>query len=696
MNALPLKTAFLVAIIGVAISGSRVSAAIPLAVPTFNCIGLCWKPSGASSTDICTVRYRKQGAALWNNALDLWYDDRPESRFTASDPVFQSQYKGWINSYRGSIVNLSPGTVYEVRLHLQSSAKDTVFTAATWPETFRIAKTVELPQSSGDSLLINQSGTASGYVLYTHASGKSAEIDVANKRSYCVGIADNVSYVIVHGLALKNGAFAGIRLLGNNHDIIIEECDISGWGRISPDAAFASRGWGEEQNAGIFCNRSTISRIVIQRNRIHNPRYGSNSWFEPVSGTHPEGPQCIAFQNDMQGNLVIRYNTFYSDSNRYFNDVIGGGENNSYAGWPNCDSDIYGNYIADCWDDGIESDGANRNVRIWGNFIEFTYMKISAAPVSIGPLYVWRNLSGVTRQKDSVGNSDVYPDGYGRAFHKTQGAEVGGELLGGRAYLFHNTVLQPPSTNPNRQYIPDQPGSHKVNQGGITKPWGCSSGISNNGCINYISRNNIFNLRSTDGPLFDKSDFSGSDLDYDLWYGNLPGISPVQEAHGINNQPVYDAANGLGRFFLASTSPGFDQGVRIPNFNDDFAGVAPDMGAHEAQAPAMEFGANGYVAGDSEKKTTRYAPHSDGRIDVAYGQQKKLKIRIQIPEAGTAVLRLFNLEGRLIGEHARAYPYAGVFGIAIDDLLRSRRSGEYIVTLQQNGKTTARLIVLVE
>jgi hypothetical protein len=40
--------------------------------------------------------------------------------------------------------------------------------------------------------------------------------------------------------------------------------------------------------------------------------------------------------------------------------------------------------------------------------------------------------------------------------------------------------------------------------------------------------------------------------------------------------------------------------VRIPNFNDDFAGKAPDMGADEAGAPALEFGVQAY--GGREKK----------------------------------------------------------------------------------------------
>ena len=39
---------------------------------------------------------------------------------------------------------------------------------------------------------------------------------------------------------------------------------------------------------------------------------------------------------------------------------------------------------------------------------------------------------------------------------------------------------------------------------------------------------------------------------------------------------------------LTPTSPGYGKGVRIPNFNDDYA--APDMGAHQSGTPAMKLG----------------------------------------------------------------------------------------------------------
>ena len=114
--------------------------------------------------------------------------------------------------------------------------------------------------------------------------------------------------------------------------------------------------------------------LVIQRNRIDHPRSGANDW---ESG-HPSGPQAITLTNSSGGN-VIRYNDIRSTEDHGFNDGFGGGSNISFEGSPNRDSDIYGNIISNCWDDAIESEGANMNVRIWGNYIDKTFAFVATA-----------------------------------------------------------------------------------------------------------------------------------------------------------------------------------------------------------------------------------------------------------------------------------------------------------------------------
>ena len=113
---------------------------------------------------------------------------------------------------------------------------------------------------------------------------------------------------------------------------------------------------------------------------------------------------------------MIRYNECFSDLEHMYNNVIGGGSNGSFRGSPGPDSDIYGNVISHCWDDGLEVEGGSRNVRVWDNYITQAMNMIGNAPASIGPLYIWRNVVGRSQsQPNGVGAGVVIPnfsDGY--------------------------------------------------------------------------------------------------------------------------------------------------------------------------------------------------------------------------------------------------------------------------------------------
>jgi len=512
----------------------------PLAVPTFHCIGIYWSPQEGRSHDLCQVRYRSLGSTGWKEALPLWYDDRGVG--------------GYPTGYRGSIVNLDPGTVYEIKLKLLRNGTEKEIIAETWSENFPIAKTVYLPAgTTRQTFQITESGSPDGYVLYTASPGGTV-IDVGHYRDYCLTV--NASYVIIRGLNLRGANRYGIRLY-DCHDVVIEECDISDFSSIEDD------GWGN-RGAAIFSLSTKLKRIIVQRNKMHHPYSDTNSWSEyrDKYGTyHPRGPKTIGYVNSA-GNHVVRYNEIYSDDDHYFEDCISSGSNN----FPNRDSDIYGNYIANCWDDGIEAEDDNCNVRIWGNFIEWTFVKIAIAPTNVGPVYIWRNVSGIARKNDIEPWNNVERGG----FLKTNDG-------GGKTYVFHNTVLQP------------EPPA------GVGYPLGCSCGLGWGGpMLNTMSRNNILHVYEQGyKSIKDRNYDPFGDYDYDLYNGRIIA-TPGAEPNGIKGVPIYDRNNGFGEFALDSSSPGYDAGVIIPNFNDHYNGAAPDIGAHEADSPPMEFGVNAY------------------------------------------------------------------------------------------------------
>ncbi|MCX7044138.1 MAG: right-handed parallel beta-helix repeat-containing protein [Candidatus Sumerlaeota bacterium] len=517
----------------------------PRAVCTFESIGLYWTPADGAEDRKCRVQYRIAGSQAWREALPMWFDKR-------------------IGEYRGSIVQLRSGTQYEVRLELTGSGTSAELKATTWNESFPIAMTVEVGDMKGRTLVVDQSGAAGGYVLYTHRAGApTAMLDGADSVDQCVEV--KASFVILRELTIRAPKIHGIVLGQDSHDVVIEGCDISGWGRIEKD------GWGVDYDSAVFSRFQPLKRVIIQRNRMHDPRSNANCWQEFREGGeryHPKGPQAIFFSNS-EGNNVLRYNEFTTDDRHFCNDIFGGENNKSLRGYPGTDSDVYGNRVEGCWDDGLEIEGGGCNVRVWGNYIDRTMVKIAIAGMSVGPAYLFRNVAGTSRfGRQGWG---------GGTFIKMGHAPLTG---GGRAYIFHNTILQPKGP-------PQAPDTI-----------GCDEGFAQSGgpeLLGVVSRNNILHIRKVGGSsIRDASKAPAHDYDYDLLSGKVVSAGSP-EPHGIKGVPIYAPNRVAGDFSLDPGSPGFDAGEVIPNFNDGFAGKAPDVGAFEAGAPPMEFGVKAYM-----------------------------------------------------------------------------------------------------
>jgi hypothetical protein len=380
-------------------------------------------------------------------------------------------------------------------------------------------------------------------------------------------------YVIVRGLTLKGASEHALEIGAGAHHVVVERNDISGWGRLQTDASPPDNYWGYDMDAAIYCrDQAGAEQIVVQRNRIHDPRSGSNNWSEPRpaygDNTHPAGPQAVSFES-CGGNNVFRYNEVTSapDGKHWYNDGFGGWENFSTEGFPRADSDIYGNVIANYWDDAIESDGGNRNVRTWGNYLGEGFAKISAATSSVGPYYVFRNLSEKSRYQGGTNTDDIERGPLLKA------GAPDGEPNGGRLYLLHNTMLQPPPVAPE------------------TEPLGAGAGIADSGgtLLNLVSRNNIIHGATVWNTIYCSPCDPSNDFDYDLNSGAVTAYDGA-EAHGFSGTPTYDPANGPNDFALDPTSLGYDTAVVIPGFNADFLGAGPDVGAHERGSASMEFG----------------------------------------------------------------------------------------------------------
>ncbi|TMI71060.1 MAG: hypothetical protein E6H09_14530, partial [Bacteroidetes bacterium] len=556
------------------------------AVPTFQSIGIYWTSSGGNANTVCAVKYRVVGASSWIDGYPLWFDNRAHN---ANDIA---PYQGVVlpaNQYRGSIVGLNSGTSYEIQL--TAGANSVTTTTTTWAETsaWPVNNTTTVANSS-TQLNITTSGTASGYNLYTG----SATIDVANGAANCIYI--NAGYIIIRGLSLKGATEDAIRLGPQAHDVVIENCDISGWGGTTfasdyssfPNTHSAVRVRGKAGNdVGSTENCYGVTRIVVQRNKIHDPRGTAGSW----DNGYPYGPQGVCFQ-EAGGNNVIRYNDIYGSDTKHFQDGIGGLNNFTKSGFPRENTDIYGNKVSYCWDDGIEVEGADCNCRIYGNFLDNTFTGVSSATNSIGPLYIFRNVTYVSRRHGAGatnGSLDIEDRG---PFNKC--GTQNNAAIGGRTFLFHNTVLQP--TEP-----------------GFANPRGLNGGIMDNGggpVQNTFSRNNIWTAAyQGQGGRAVAENYSGTGVGCTYQYdvcntplvllagvaGNILNGNPTYAA-GVPVAPlVINAGPRAQGYDLATNSLGYNAGIVLPNFNDGFAGTAPDVGAYEAGKPLLQFGVTAYL-----------------------------------------------------------------------------------------------------
>jgi hypothetical protein len=502
------------------------------AVPTYEAAGLYWSaPSGAGNAG-CDVRYRRAGDSAWSNGLALWYDASA-------------------NECRGSIVGLAAGTAYEAQLGVGGNFSQSL-SFATWANAKPVASTVKVPGGTA-TVNVTSGGSAAGWVVY---DGGGAVIDGQNSAQYNITV--NASYVIVRNFVLKGAKQDAIRISPNVTDVVIEDNDISGWGRTRDGT------WGTDMDSGIraVCSAETLTRVTIQRNRIHDPRYPANSW----SDGHPAGPQGITFSY-CGGNNVFRWNEIFSSKN-HFNDGMGGEDNFSTTGFPNRDSDVYGNRIEMTWDDALEIEGGNVNVRVWGNYMNNTATGIASTVTSIGPLYVFRNVYNRSRFYEKIASTDS--DDRQPMFKSGSSSSFGN----GRRYLFHNTMLQ-------------------ATQAGLQYPLGGGAGVGGTGDTqlvqNTVSMNNIYHIWKPNSAVYQVG--TTNTFQNDLFNGRMD----TAIVGGIKATPQYAAGNGWqsesgGMYQLAAGTPGYDGGVRIANFNDGFLGAAPDVGAAEAGAGPMRFG----------------------------------------------------------------------------------------------------------
>jgi len=502
----------------------------PVAVATFEAIGVRVPCGGVPKpTERMPVRYRRRADTRWREGLPLFY--------CPTD-----------NEFRGSLVDLEPGTVYEIECWLKNTPEKLLtLSATTWAEEIPIGEVRTLPVGPRrEPLIIRDQGKPDGWIVYRPAAGQQAVIEAGDKGSFALQF-DQASYVMVEGLTIRGGGRDAVNIWGSHH-IRVRGCDIANWGDPGirkeglPGGLYVdARGGRINYHVGVRV-ASGSRQVVVERNFIHSPNGTANSW----EYGHPMGPQGIVLDRT-GGNNVVRHNDIVGSETHWWNDAIESISNGSVTGGPYQDTDIYGNLLAFSNDDGTELDGGQINVRYHRNWIVWALCGISHAPNVSGPSYSFRNLiAGLGEERMAAGS----------AF------KMGGNLLSpGMNVILHNTVY---------------------GAGGGLRSVGYGKGKDRGAYIAY-SRNNVF-AGPGGGDVTNVSRDPRNDFDYDLTSRGKAALGTAGEEHAVTEKPVFlDPEKGDLRF--AKGSSGLDQAFPLPGFNDRYAGKGPDMGALEAGTP---------------------------------------------------------------------------------------------------------------
>jgi hypothetical protein len=333
------------------------------------------------------------------------------------------------------------------------------------------------------------------------------------------------------------------------------------------------------RNARRLVRLNNASHIVFRRNRFEVTVLGLNG----EGAVHDESVGIIVLDNEFHGTTtwprakgieaVYAVNLTGSGHVVAYNRMtnVGDGVHNGSNGRISA-TDYHNNDIFVCTDDGIETDHADTNIRVFRNRITNCFNGISFQPVFGGPVYVWRNV---------IFNTEYSPF----KLHN----EPSGVLL------FHNTTVKRGTPFVIR------PGGDPVSD--------------------VVTRNNLF-IGSGSPALIANTAMVRTDFDNDGYAWGLGGFaewegqgfaSPLAAKQSgrfyarygvISLQPGRDTGPGLKapadhrREYavtdydprLAPNARAIDRGVRIPNFNDRFNGTAPDLGCCEVGEPLPHYG----------------------------------------------------------------------------------------------------------
>lgn len=547
--------------------------------PTLHCLGAYWIVRGDDNANASVaVGYRKAGETDWRTGPPLFRVEKGAHVSKEHEPSPDVPADAWL--FAGSVFRLTPGTDYELKLTLadpDGGAATHTLRARTIDEPTAppadASRTYHVTPGTGGGtgtaadpfkgLSAAQARAEPGTLFLLHAGTYEGPFEVTKNGEpgrpivwRAAGDGEAVLDGRGGGAAERPGAV--VNAMGA-HDVWLERLSIRNgvFGIAANEAArlVIRRCHIRDVDNGIVATRNKGGRLTgffVTDNVIEGPStWPRTRGIEPARGVLISGAGHVIAYNRVRG----------------FADAI------DTAPSPVCAAiDIHNNDLSELTDDGIELDGAQRNVRCYDNRLTNVFQGVSAQPVYGGPAYVLRNaLYNVALAPLKLHNR---PSG---------------------VLFLHNTVVK---AGPPTLIATPEPFS------------------------NCVFRNNLFVGTAAPYAFECTAPAEQCDFDYDGFAGGpFPlflkwnGVRYETAEQVRAKAPIYrhvrtpdagtlfergvrapqDAAGQLpieaNDLRLARGSGAVDAGEPLPGINDGHAGKSPDLGAYEAGAVLPHYGA---------------------------------------------------------------------------------------------------------
>jgi len=559
---------------------------------TLHSIGIEWNLQGdANHNAECDVRFRSKGADEWREALPLF-------RVDYAWYYHKSQAKEPKNMLAGSIMFLTPGREYEVRLDLtdpDGGKESKTLTARTRPLP-------QLPKSGRIFHVISGEGGGAGSDGNPFRGLAAAQAAARPGDLFLLGAGKYGSFRFDKGgeplkyIAWKAAPRADVRF--DRINVAAPHLWIEG---VRVDAGVDDPG---------LRDVAGVEDVVLCRSSFYGFHYSitlhrkSRDWYiadnvivgdKPLPTPGKRAPRATSGEGIELAQSLGGHTVCYNRISRVADGVS----------YPGHDCDVYGNDIFDVTDDTLEPDRGWANNRFWGNRLaNFGAAAISFQPMYCGPWYFVRNQIVAGQYEDTeirkphifkfrvqdrfalINNTIVFPrfiDVYmdciftslsrNNVFISSTGAKP--------IWIAMRYKPRKPVTPETPRYTlpilkPDWRTDVDYNGydwGGDSKDW----------------RKPVFRYHWTDEVR-------------KCYIGDLKTFSEVSgtEQHGmrVRKEEVFDKWNvpdGVGRvpplvLALEKDGPALDAGAPLPNVTGRVTGQAPDLGAFEVGAPLMHFG----------------------------------------------------------------------------------------------------------